>query len=200
MSNNHTLRSLHFERVERMNKALDTKCEALDTKCEALDTKCEAPQNDEKIEKEFCCAVCYTNEESSGLVIPKNCTHKICLTCYSNLILIHKSNSTCPECRALYLNPSDLVESSTTDSDEDIPDLVPYSSISSTYNTTLWDNAIINQIISANWGDIMYHDDMIHHNNMLLPHVTDIININNIINTNTTDNIINTNTTDNIIG
>jgi hypothetical protein len=47
------------------------------------------------------CPVCYTDGSSSGHVIPKCCTHKICLDCYSN-ILTKTANCICPVCRAEY--------------------------------------------------------------------------------------------------
>jgi hypothetical protein len=47
------------------------------------------------------CPVCYTDGSSSGHVIPKCCTHKICLDCYSN-ILTKTTNCICPVCRSLY--------------------------------------------------------------------------------------------------
>ena len=47
------------------------------------------------------CPVCYTDGSSSGHVIPKCCTHKICLDCYSN-ILTKTANCVCPVCRAEY--------------------------------------------------------------------------------------------------
>jgi hypothetical protein len=55
-------------------------------------------QNQEEL---WSCPVCYTDGAASGQVIPKCCTHKICLDCYSN-ILISTTNCTCPVCRAVY--------------------------------------------------------------------------------------------------
>lgn len=51
----------------------------------------------------FTCAVCYTNGESSGIVIPKSCSHKICLDCYTKIVLNDKNTIRCPECRTFYL-------------------------------------------------------------------------------------------------
>ena len=51
--------------------------------------------------EEWSCPVCYTDGSSSGHVIPKCCTHKICLDCYSN-ILTKSANCICPVCRAMY--------------------------------------------------------------------------------------------------
>ena len=51
----------------------------------------------------FACAVCYTDGKSSGIVIPKNCIHKICLECYTKIVLNDKNTIRCPECRTFYL-------------------------------------------------------------------------------------------------
>jgi hypothetical protein len=52
----------------------------------------------------FLCAVCYVeSEEESGLVKPMQCSHKICMECFSRIIMEHKEESKCPECRTLYL-------------------------------------------------------------------------------------------------
>ena len=111
--NNSILQSLHFERLNRMNNKTDTKCESNNHE----------NSNDGD---DLCCAVCYTNDKSSGLVIPKNCIHKICLVCYSNLLLQNSSSAKCPECRAMYLNKSDLiVDTSNINVYDDLPDLKP---------------------------------------------------------------------------
>lgn len=53
------------------------------------------------VDEIWSCPVCYTDGSSSGHVIPKCCTHKICLDCYSN-ILTKTTNCICPVCRAEY--------------------------------------------------------------------------------------------------
>jgi hypothetical protein len=53
------------------------------------------------VNEEWSCPVCYTDGSSSGLVIPKCCSHKVCLDCYSN-ILTKTNNCICPVCRAEY--------------------------------------------------------------------------------------------------
>jgi hypothetical protein len=47
------------------------------------------------------CPVCYNDLLDNGLVIPKSCTHKICIDCYSKII-IGKTNHNCPLCRTDY--------------------------------------------------------------------------------------------------
>jgi len=58
---------------------------------------------------EFTCAICYTNGEKTGIVIPKCCSHKICLGCYTNIVLTNKEKSKCPECRAIYMPKTELI-------------------------------------------------------------------------------------------
>jgi hypothetical protein len=57
----------------------------------------------------FTCAVCYLGSETSGLVTPASCSHPICLTCYTKIVILHKEKATCPECRKLYLPKSETV-------------------------------------------------------------------------------------------
>ena len=46
------------------------------------------------------CPVCYS-EFKSGITIPSSCSHKVCLSCYTNIILFTKQFS-CPVCREKY--------------------------------------------------------------------------------------------------
>ena len=62
-------------------------------------------------EEEWSCPVCYTDGSESGQVIPKCCTHKICLECYSN-ILTKTANCICPVCRAEYRQQQNTEEPS----------------------------------------------------------------------------------------
>jgi hypothetical protein len=69
--------------------------------------------NKTKVEKHeecaFLCSVCYTESESeAGLVKPASCKHKICMECFSRIIMEHKENSKCPECRTNYLKQTEL--------------------------------------------------------------------------------------------
>jgi hypothetical protein len=47
------------------------------------------------------CPVCYTTDPSAGVVSP-TCGHKICITCYSTVLLQGGSCARCPSCRADY--------------------------------------------------------------------------------------------------
>jgi len=60
---------------------------------------------------EFTCSVCYTND-SSAIVKPKHCIHKICTVCYTNIVLRERAAAKCPECRNLYLKPDEIVSTS----------------------------------------------------------------------------------------
>jgi hypothetical protein len=47
------------------------------------------------------CPVCYKNLIESGIVIPKSCLHKICIDCYSKIIISNVQHK-CPLCRTDY--------------------------------------------------------------------------------------------------
>lgn len=57
----------------------------------------------------FECAVCYTDGQS-GIVTPTCCSHKICLTCYTNIVINNPSNPICPQCRAEYIKKEELIQ------------------------------------------------------------------------------------------
>ena len=61
----------------------------------------EQEQKQEQV-KPFECPVCYTDGADSGLVSPR-CMHKICLKCYSTVLLQKGTKANCPCCRAFYL-------------------------------------------------------------------------------------------------
>jgi len=92
MASNNILNTLHFERIARLNnRGTEQKPQQ------------EARQEEQKPQQEqFSCAVCYTNGDTSGIVIPACCSHKICLACYTNIVLEHKDRAKCPECRTTY--------------------------------------------------------------------------------------------------
>jgi hypothetical protein len=62
----------------------------------------------EAMEPVFKCAICFTDEDKS-VVNPEYCKHKICFKCYTNLILRHKNDAKCPECRTPFLKQEDLI-------------------------------------------------------------------------------------------
>jgi hypothetical protein len=55
-------------------------------------------ENETEIEE---CPVCYNNLSDNGIVIPKSCIHRICIDCYSKII-IGKLENKCPLCRTDY--------------------------------------------------------------------------------------------------
>jgi hypothetical protein len=129
MSSNHFLKELHLEKIRRQN----TDTLAKPTKVD----KAVGPDNP------FCCAVCYTDGSSSGLVTPTSCTHKICLECYTKIAIQHKDNATCPECRTLYMKK----ENSEPDEYADMPPLISAQDLISHY---IYDHQafnIINNIV-----------------------------------------------------
>ena len=57
----------------------------------------------------FECPVCYTDGSLSGVLDP-NCNHKICVSCYSTIILkCGQKQPACPCCRKQYVIYSDDV-------------------------------------------------------------------------------------------
>ena len=98
MSSNDMLRQLHTERLRRLTKI-------------------------EKEESAFRCSVCLEDKDGTvGTVIPENCCHKICLTCYTNLVI--SKNVRCPQCRTAFVKSSEMIESTTDDYDV-MPPLIP---------------------------------------------------------------------------
>ena len=55
------------------------------------------------------CAVCFTNDVDT-VVNPKYCQHKICFTCYTNLVIRDTNTAKCPECRTPFLNSEDIIQ------------------------------------------------------------------------------------------
>jgi len=125
MSTNNLLRDLHFRRIERLTGE-----------------KPKVSVSTQTEPNEFCCAVCYTSGETSGIVKPVCCSHKICLSCYTNIVILHKDKSKCPECRALYMANSSSVGIEDVDY-SDMPPLIP-----STYiYQYIVDNNIIDNLL-----------------------------------------------------
>jgi len=70
---------------------------------------------------DFECPVCYTDGTEFGIAIPK-CGHKICLSCYSNILLRGGDKTLCPCCRTPYCKPT--VEIAEEDPYSGMPPLV----------------------------------------------------------------------------
>ena len=88
MPNNEELKRLHMERLARTNPIVTNE-------------KAKAADSADKVEV-FECPVCYNDGSDVGTVSPK-CGHKLCLSCYSNILLRGGDNTKCPCCRAPYL-------------------------------------------------------------------------------------------------
>ena len=95
ISNNSVLKKLHMERQQRVNSTQQV--------------------------PEFECPVCYTDGTEFGTAIPK-CGHKICLSCYSNILLRGGDKTLCPCCRTPYCKP---VINEVDDHYDELPQLVP---------------------------------------------------------------------------
>jgi len=130
MKSNSFLRTLHFERLAR--------------------TKAATAATAYKKDPAFSCAVCYTDGSKSGLVIPACCSHKICLMCYSNMLLRSKTESRCPECRAQYLQTEDIIEDSFDEDYLDMPPLIAINDNTGRENfTELYNRLDLEQRISV---------------------------------------------------
>lgn len=125
MSNN-LLRNLHFERIGRLTGEKPTV---------SVSTQTES--------NEFCCAVCYTGGETSGIVKPACCSHKICLSCYTNIVILHRDKSKCPECRAVYMSNSNTVGQQDFDDYSDMPPLIAMTDIFPYYQLPHINNLLI---------------------------------------------------------
>ena len=127
MSSNQFLKELHLEKLRRENRT----AKIVETVKEDKDP--------------FCCAVCYTDGSTSGLVTPACCTHKICLDCYTKITLLNKGRASCPECRTLYIKK----EKEEPDLYADMPPLISAQEIISRY---LLENEIFNIINDINYS------------------------------------------------
>ena len=89
----------------------------------------------------FECPVCYTDGSDSGLVNPA-CKHKICITCYSTILLRQKKQSRCPCCRKQYLQEPEPESEQEPDFAE--PPQIYRSSLIESFNNinTIFDEAI----------------------------------------------------------
>lgn len=89
---NNELRRLHVERMNRLNGIVPAASTAA------------APVAEPAVNA-FECPVCYMDGAASGIVEPA-CKHKICLACYSNILMRESHRTKCPCCRKLYLAPA----------------------------------------------------------------------------------------------
>jgi len=104
---NNELRRLHVERMNRLNGIVPAAAATAPTTT--------APTVDA-----FECPVCYTDGAASGIVEPA-CKHKICLACYSNILMRESHRTKCPCCRKMYLASA---EAEAVDDFSDMPPLM----------------------------------------------------------------------------
>jgi hypothetical protein len=127
----------------------------------------------------FVCAVCYCeNENDSGLVKPLSCMHKICIECFSRIMMEHKEDSKCPECRAHYLDQSEVKENK---NEHDV-DNYDGSAASATMNNAA-NNSLINNINNENqiyFSTLAYWN--YNNNNLNNVNNNNNLNLNNIAN------------------
>jgi hypothetical protein len=96
-------------------------------------------------ETSFVCAVCYEeNEGESGLVKPALCKHKICMECFSKIVMEHKENAKCPECRMTYLKQDENIKQDAA--------AFPFNEENNNENNNLLINDEIGQL---NWNQIL---------------------------------------------
>ena len=67
-----------------------------------IEEESQEKEQEQEQEQSFNCPVCYSDGANSGVVTPSNCTHKICLECYTNIVL-KTSSCICPMCRVPYV-------------------------------------------------------------------------------------------------
>lgn len=136
MSSNQFLKELHLEKLRRQNPK-------------------QPEQNNENTrvdkavgaDEPFCCAVCYTDGASSGLVTPTCCSHKICLECYTKITIINKDKASCPECRTLYIKKEEEKE---LDEYADMPPLISPHELINDYTFEEEAMSILNNAIAIN--------------------------------------------------
>ena len=101
---NSVLRDLHYERVLRTTNATRSEVKTKTTN--------------------YTCAVCLEHkDETKGTLTPDNCSHKICVKCYTNIVLTNKNNIRCPQCRTPYVHKSEIIETEIDDYGE-MPPLI----------------------------------------------------------------------------
>lgn len=104
MPDNKELAELHKMRLERQER-IKLGLPPIDAAAAAVAAPAPAPapaQEQAQEQAPFECPVCYTDGADSGLVNPA-CTHKVCVKCYSTVLLQNRTQAKCPCCRAFYL-------------------------------------------------------------------------------------------------
>jgi hypothetical protein len=167
-ANNQMMAQLHRERLARLNSNTIVAPETQDDKTQAQAQATES----------FECPVCYTDGADSGLVSP-NCGHKICLECYSTILIRGAAQTKCPCCRANYLKTAPQEEDPYADlppliSQIDIDELVSYDLMSRILEA---ENRVIrHQGLNLINNLINFADNIIPINDIYQPRHTDHMN------------------------
>jgi len=121
MSSNQALKELHMERLRRLNQeqmqkqsqsqsqsltqdnAIVDEASALAAQEQAtVSSSTLASQEKEQEPTVLECPVCYNDGADCGIVSPA-CGHKLCLSCYSTILIREPKKAKCPCCRKQYL-------------------------------------------------------------------------------------------------
>lgn len=160
-ANNELLRALHMERLQRQEQAehqgqsqsqLEQQSEQNNVIMQEQEQDQDQDQEQEQDQSDdaFECPVCYTDGATTGLVTPV-CGHKVCLGCYSTMLLGGRGMLTkCPCCRQKYLvYDGEQEEDQEQDDYAGMPPLISQSEVHDIYaepafnNQAAWHNNLI---------------------------------------------------------
>lgn len=117
MPDNSELKRLHDERLARMGK----------DSVVATEKGQEKEQEQEPVA--FECPVCYTDGAEFGTASPA-CGHKLCLSCYSNILMRGQQDTKCPCCRKPYFKAAINADVEEADPYYGLPPLIPGETLS----------------------------------------------------------------------
>lgn len=166
---NNELRRLLVERMNRINGIVPATATAAAAPVTAIDA--------------FECPVCYMDGAECGVVEPA-CKHKICLACYSNMLMRETNRTKCPCCRKFYLNSAVAEQQQQEDDYSDMPPLI--SANDEAYLFGLIDNlqivpAAIHNIRTTRSSrilDFITNMDALTNNNLNVIHYDETLNSN----------------------
>lgn len=172
---NNELRRLHVERMNRLNGIVPATAAATAATAAAPVTAIDA----------FECPVCYSDGKECGVVEPA-CKHKICLACYSNMLMRETNRTKCPCCRKFYLN-STVAAAEQQQQEDDYSDMPPLmSATEAAYFLGLYNNlhlipAAVHNIQTSRSSqilDFITNMDALTNNNINVIHYEDPLNSN----------------------
>lgn len=150
-TNNELLRALHMERLGRLNNKI-----VEGEQVQELEQEQHQEQDQDKDKDHFECPVCYTDGSTTGLVTPV-CGHKVCLACYSTMLLGNMTK--CPCCRRKYLSHGIEEESDEVDY-SDMPPLISHSELHALYDNLIPITAEQHAIASGRPIGYVYRDEI----------------------------------------